>query len=209
MKNVAIGIAALALASAASAQMRITEWMYSGASGEFVEFTNIGNAAIDMTGWSYDDDSRTPGVVDLSAYGVVQPGQSVILTELTAVEFRTNWALADSLGIIGENSANLSRNDEINLFDSSAALVDRLTFGDQNFPGSIRTQNKSGSTELENLGANTVLTWDLAAVGDVYGSFTSSGGDVANPGIYTLVPAPGTLLLTVVAGFVGARRRRA
>ena len=41
--------------------MRITEFMYSGTNGEFVEFTNVGNAALDLSGWSFDDDSRTPG----------------------------------------------------------------------------------------------------------------------------------------------------
>src|SRR5690606_455369 len=41
--------------------MRITEWMYSGASGEFVEFTNMSDQPIDMAGWSMDDGGATPG----------------------------------------------------------------------------------------------------------------------------------------------------
>ena len=50
-------------------QMRITEFMYSGASGEFVEFTNVGHVAINMTGWSFDDATRNPGAHDLSGFG--------------------------------------------------------------------------------------------------------------------------------------------
>ena len=29
--------------------------------GEFIELMNIGNTPIDMTGWSFDDSSRTAG----------------------------------------------------------------------------------------------------------------------------------------------------
>lgn len=70
-------LAALLAAGTASAhaQVRITEWMYSGNPGEYVEFTNLGPAAVDFTGWSFDDDSRTPGVFSLSGFGVVQPGE--------------------------------------------------------------------------------------------------------------------------------------
>jgi hypothetical protein len=59
--------------------MRITEYMYSGLGGEFIEFTNRSDAPIDMTGWSYDDDHAVPGAFSLSAFGVVQPGESVVL----------------------------------------------------------------------------------------------------------------------------------
>ena len=41
------------------AGIRITEWLYSGSRGEFIELTNTSDSAIDLTGWSYDD-SRTP-----------------------------------------------------------------------------------------------------------------------------------------------------
>ncbi len=71
----------------ADAQMRITEYMYAGVNGEFIEFTNVGAAPIDMTGWSFDDDSAIPGTVFLTAFGVVNPGESVILTESPAALF--------------------------------------------------------------------------------------------------------------------------
>ncbi len=57
----------VATGGAANAQMRITEWMYSGTGAEFVEFTNIGASAIDLTDWSYDDDSAAAGAFVLSA----------------------------------------------------------------------------------------------------------------------------------------------
>src|ERR1044071_9613676 len=86
---VVLGFAALAT-SLASASMRISEWMYQGASGantECIEFTNVGGPAVDMTGWSVDDNTEFPGCTSLSAFGIVSPGQSVILTEQDATLF--------------------------------------------------------------------------------------------------------------------------
>jgi hypothetical protein len=168
--------------------MRITEWMYQGASGEFVEFTNTSGDPIDMTGWSFDDDRATPGSFDLSAFGTVQPGESVIITESSAAAFRAAWGLGPGVKIIGELGAtagnNLSRNDTIHLFDASYNVVDRLAYGDQAFPGTIRTQNRSGQTCRESLGEDLAALWDLSAPGDVYGSFASTAGDIGTPGSY-------------------------
>lgn len=196
-------------------QMRITEWMYNPltGSGEFVEFTNIGNTPIDMTGWSYDDDSRTPGSVSLSGFGTVAPGQSVILTEVASATFIANWGLS-GVTVIGPHSNNLGRNDEVNLYDANGLLVDRLTYGDQNFPGTIRTAGISGWTCLQNLGANNVYGWQLSVVGDQQGSYNAGTGDRGNPGVFVGVPCSlcstclgdadqnGSIALADIAAFV-------
>ncbi|MBL9031364.1 MAG: CotH kinase family protein [Phycisphaerae bacterium] len=174
----------------ATGGMRITEWMYSGTSGEFVEFTNISAAPIDMTGWSFDDDHASPGAFDLSAFGIVQPGESVVLTEASAAAFRTAWNLSaavkviGNLGAVGVGGNNLARNDIIHLYDSTNQLVDRLRYGDQTYPGTIRTQNISGQTCRESVGQDTVGAWVLSAVGDPYGSYTSAAGERGSPGVF-------------------------
>jgi len=202
-------------AGSASGQMRITEWAYSVDGGEFVEFTNVGGAPIDLTGWVYDDNSRIsiPGPgdattgLDLSAFGVVAPGQSVVITEATEAAFRTNWGLAASIGVIGGYTNNLGRADEINLFDSAANLVDRLTYDDQNIPGSPRTQDFSGNPiSAAALGANDSTQWTLSFVGDAYGSYTALTGEVGKPGSY--IPAPASAALMGLAGLVAGRRKR-
>ncbi|MGD8452719.1 MAG: carbohydrate-binding domain-containing protein [Phycisphaerae bacterium] len=169
-------------AQLAVGEMVISEWMYGGADGEFVEFTNTGPYTVDMTGWSFDDDSAIPGTVDLSAFGVVEPGESVILTEATAVDFAVAWGLS-GVAIIGDLSANLSRNDQINLYDAGDGLVDQLSYGDETYPGTPRAQNASCNIPDSDYGYTIAQTsWVLATVGDAYGSWLSAGGDVASPG---------------------------
>ncbi len=177
-------------AAQAAANMKITEYMYSGGDGEFIEFTNVGDTAQDMTGWSFDDNSELAGSVDLSAFGVLQSGESAILTETDAETFRAAWNLCPSQKIIGGNSDNLGRDDEINLYDSTGALVDRLTYGDDvAFPGTIRTQNISGVVSVAGLGANTIADWSLSSIGDAEHSTTSTHGDIGSPGRSTRITA--------------------
>lgn len=206
MKTTITMLVAAGAAAIANADIRITEWTYSSDDGEFIEFTNVGAADIDMTGWSFDDDSRSPGTINLSAFGIVQPGESVILSEPDAATFRASWSLSASVDIIGGNAANLGRNDEINIYDSGANLIDRLTFGDQNIPGTIRTQNISGNALPADLGTNNVAAWFFSAPGDEFGSSFGAAGSFANPGTY--IPAPGAIALMGLATLATGRRRR-
>jgi len=208
-------IAAALAAGGAQAQVQITEWMYNGngGTGEYVEFTNLGTAPVDFTGWSFDDDSRLAGTVSLSSIGVLAPGESALLTEGAVADFRAVWGLAAGAKLVGSNTTNLGRADEINLFDGSGALVDRFAYGDVAFPGTVRAQNFSGNplTLADLVPLTATPGWVLASVGDGFGSYASTLGDVGNPGVFAPVPEPGTLaLLLAGAAVVGgvARRRR-
>lgn len=203
----ALLVLAVAASAHAAGQVRITEWMYNPASGagEFIELTNIGDMSIDVSGWSYDDDSRIPGSFMFGPVGLLAPGESLVLTESTEADFRARWSLAPTVKVLGGVTNNLGRNDEINIYDAMNALVDRLTYGDQNFPGSIRTQGRSGNPLDGALGANNPFLWVLASVGDIYGSYAASTGDIGNPGFFIPSPAAGIVCMTAL---IGLRRRR-
>jgi len=176
-------------AAAATPEVRITEWMYNpvNSSGEFIEITNVGGSPVDLTDWSFDDDSRTPGAVSLASLGSLAAGESAIITESTAATFRGEWSLGAGVKILAGNSTNLGRADEINIFGGpdAADLVDRLTYNDQG-TGTVRsprTQGISGEpTSGAALGANDASQWQFSAVGDADKAWASSTGDIGSPG---------------------------
>ncbi len=214
IRKLSLFIVALAAAAAVGnrptfAAMQITEWQYNGS--EYVEFTNIGGPAVDMTGWSFDDNSRTAGSFSLSSFGLVQPGQSVVLSEEAAAAFRTRWNLSASVSVIGLNDNNLGRSDEINLYNGTT-LVDRLTYNDQG-AGDVagpQTSNVSGNPlTLSAVGVNKASLWKLSVPGDVYGSYTSAtGGFIGNPGVFSLVPEPAAWTMAAIAMTALVRRRK-
>ncbi|MAR90044.1 MAG: lamin tail domain-containing protein [Pseudomonadota bacterium] len=205
----------LGAAQANAAGIYITEWMYKGNGDEFIELTNLSGSAVDFSGWSYDDDSRTPGTFDLSGFGLVADGESVILTEANAADFRTDWGLDGAVRVLGGVSNNIGRSDEINIYESfngsTFPLADVLTYSDEDFPGSIRTDEVSGNPgTLAALGANDVSAWVSSAVGDSFNSYFSISGDLGNPGQFNPVPLPAAawLFISGLAGLFGARLGR-
>lgn len=170
--------------------VRITEFMYKaeGSPGEFVEFTNLGPSAVDMTGWSEDDSTRQANKSQhsLSAFGIVQSGQSVIFTEADPNAFRAAWNLPSNVAVIGPYSNdNLGNGDEINLYDASGGLVDRLTFGSNPRADGVSAVPVSASV----IGTNNIGGWVLSQDG-VAGAYHALGGDIGSPGFSPFAPAP-------------------
>ncbi len=173
--------------------IQLTEFMYSGNHGEFAEFTNRSATPIELSGWVVKDDQLgLPGFA-LAPLGVLQPGESFVVTDAIAADFRAAWNLPASakvlgqMGAVGVGGSNLGRSDQIHIFDQNGILIDRLFFGDQTFTGTIRTQNFSGQAPCSALGQNVIASWQLSAVGDSYGSVQSNPTatnlrDVGTPG---------------------------
>ncbi|HWK27365.1 MAG TPA: DUF3616 domain-containing protein [Solirubrobacter sp.] len=215
LRLAAVSVAIFGLAAdAAAGQIRITEWMYNTAGdapGEWVELTNVGDAPVSLNGYSYDDDSRTPGVFSLSGLGTLAPGESGVFTEVDPAAFRADWKLCAGTKVIGPYSNNLGRADEINVYDGAGQLADRLTYGDQTV-GGPRTNGVSAWVPRAALGANDARQWVPSAVGDAEGSVAAASGSIGSPGRSTLggfdpCTAPGGPTLTaeqpIVAGTVG------
>lgn len=183
--------AALALLSgSAAAQIRITEFLYSGLDGEFIELTNVGAAPVDLFGWSLDDQTATAGTFDLSAAGVVAPGASIVVTDRIEANFVAAWGLSGVTVLGGNAVAPFGRDDEIHVFDAFGAAVDVLRYGDQDFPGTVRAQFVSAHGCDGALGVDDVYLWRAAAAGDPWQSTTSTNGDVGSPGVHPSVSCP-------------------
>ena len=155
-----------------SAQVEITPKLFFRANPPTL--INRRSAPIDLTGWSFRDDQVNLPGFSLSAAGILQPGDSVVITDNVDANFRTAWNLAANVKVIGQLGAvgvggqNLGRSDQINIYDFSDTLIDRLTYGDQTIIGSICTQNISGQAPCSALGQNTIAAWVFSSAGDVY-----------------------------------------
>ena len=216
-----ISAAALAIATcaiqSASAGVFITEFNSTSSVGnnEFVEFTNTGSSAVDMTGWSEDDSGATPNKSghSLSAFGMLQPHESAIFTEADPNAFRTFWwgsvaAAPAGLKIIGPyTNDNLSSSaDAVTLFDGSGTLVDRLDYPGTPAGGAAAgvTRNPGSASALGILGVGKNSLWINSTSGDAFGSFAAAGNAnlIGNPGSYP-VPEPASIVL-VILGAIGA-----
>lgn len=188
--RLACTLAAAALAANAQAQIRVTEFMYFGADGEFIELTNVGGSPVDLTGWSLDDQTAMPGTFDLSAAGIVAPGESIVVTDRDAANFSASWSLAGVVVLGGNAVAPIGRNDAIHVFDDASQPVDVLRYGDEDFPGTIRTTGASGHGCEAALGVDDIYRWTRAEIGDAWGSIISVNGDVGSPGTHVSVDCP-------------------
>lgn len=183
-------VTAPAAQAAGGGEIRITEWAYD--TSEFSEYTNVGDAAVDLTGWSWSDSPATPGVLDLTPLGTILPGESFVLTDTTPDAFRTTWGLPATVKVLTVPDANkLQRGDELNLFDASDALVDHLAYADNGAAGGPRTNSSSAWIPDGSLGANAASTATLSSSGDAVGSWAAAGltSFTGSPGYSSFVPA--------------------
>ena len=181
-----------ALALPLSAQLRITEVMSNSnhsdtaANGDWFEITNTGSTAVNIAGYSFDDDDRRAGASGSFPAYVLQPGISMmVLNDASDATFRSLWNLDPSIRVIANaeisNFPGLgSGGDEVNLFNNSGGLVDRFTFGAATEGFSFAKYN-DGQPVPGDLSSNSVL-----------GAYESDdpGEDIASPGISSNVPAP-------------------
>ena len=181
-----------ALALPLSAQLRITEVMSNSnhsdtaANGDWFEITNTGSTAINIAGYSFDDDDRLAGASGGFPAYVLQSGASmIVLNDASDTTFRSLWNLDLPIRVIANaeisNFPGLgSAGDEVNLFNNSGGLVDRFTFGAATEGFSFAKYNDGQSVPGE-LSSNGVL-----------GAYESDdpSDDIASPGISSDVPAP-------------------
>jgi hypothetical protein len=178
----AIALMSCGVVSASPQGLRITEFTYNSASGEFLELTNLGTTTLNLAGWSIDDVEAVPGAFDLTQGGLLAVGASIVITTEPAAQFRSAWGLTSG-GVLGDNdTAKLSRTDTIHVFNPAGLVVDRLSFGDEVFEYTVRTLNVSAYVCPEAVGANDPYGWRRSVVADGQGSWTSAGGDVGSPG---------------------------
>ena len=219
-----------AAVNSAGASIRITEFMSEGQGltgpgtganrqREFFELTNLGDTAVDISGWSYNDNNANDPLNFGDSFGLVAPHESIILTQMVPADFRSYWGLNASVRIYSfGNLSNLGNADTINIYNSATqnagTLVDSLAYtSDLRGSGISRNRPYGGDGQSPN------SAWVDSKVGDAFGSYLAPNPifppgveyiDLANPGVYA-VPEPSTIALGVVGVatlIAGVARRR-
>ena len=181
------------LALPLSAQIRITEVMSdsqhssSAANGDWFEITNTGTSAVNIGGYSFDDDGPSPGKSGqiFPSYSIPAGASIIVLKESSAATFRTLWNLPATVKIFTEaevpNFPGLSASgDSVFLFNSGSSVVSEFTFGAAT-PGSSFARFTDGTSVPGNL-----------SVDGLFGAYFSddSSEDVGSPGTAALPPSP-------------------
>jgi hypothetical protein len=227
------------VASDATAQVRITEFMSEGQGDilqgnggrrqrEFFEITNVGLSSVDVSTWSWNDNNANDPHNWGPSIGSIAAGESIVFTQMTAADFRSYWGLGETVRIFSYlQLSNLGNADTINIYNSftqgSATLVDSLTYtADARGSGISRNRPFGGGT-----GQYPNSAWIVSSLGDSFESrFAPSPTGFPpnfpqpttgfNQADYidlanpgVYVPAPGVAALLAVGGACMARRRRA
>ncbi len=215
MKKSLIGLlAAVAAVTAipAHAAVSITEvapWASgnSPVAADWFELTNTGASAVDITGWSMDDGSATPGVAPLTGVTSIAAGQSVIFIEgdgsanATFIDtwFGGNAPAGFAIGnYIGGGVGFGTGGDGVNIFNAANALQAGVSFG-----------ASTAEFSFDNAAGLNGSISQLSAVG-VNGAFLSAdGNEIGSPGAIAAVPEPANLAMMLAGlGLVGVAVRK-
>jgi hypothetical protein len=209
MRIAAVVTMLLSMSFMSRAQLRITEVMSSSShantsvNGDWWELYNSGASAIDLTGYSWDDNTVTPGSADFNGL-TIGPGQAIVIVQENIGAEQT-WK--DLWGISGITVLNLgntefqnfsSGGDEVHLYNPSSIEIASVSFGAATSGYSFEWDSAGNSLGLSVLGENGAFQATLDAGG---------GPDIASPGVVSVIPEPSAFTLLALGGLVLIGRR--
>jgi DNA/RNA endonuclease YhcR with UshA esterase domain len=150
---------------------------------DWFEITNYGTTAVDLAGFSWDDDSEVPGTVVLPSI-VVNAGQTAVVwvgTNTNVDAFKANWGINGSSNVtvitaddmIGVAPGLGQGGDAVVLYDTSATPIEVCKAAYANAAAGLSVEFDTNCTFLGN-----------ATIG-VRGAYASVGNDVGSPGNVT------------------------
>lgn len=146
--------------------------------GDWFEVTNYGSTAVDLAGFSWDDNSWNAGTVVFPSI-TVAPGEAIVVAQIDAANeaaFRSTWNLGPWVQVLVNEDfttaqpAFSANGDGVALFDTSATPIEICRAEYTAALAGFSAEFDTACTYLGN-----------ASVG-VRGAYSSTGGDVGSPG---------------------------
>lgn len=109
----------------------ITEINSNAGGGDFFELYNYGTAAINLTGWKWDDDSAAStdaAAVTFPALSLAAGERLVVVAAANATAFNTAWSNPVAT-VVALGGPGLGKGDAVVLFDSSGKVAAALNYG--------------------------------------------------------------------------------
>lgn len=222
-KGIAAILITIALGLQTQADLIITEVMSNSdhpggaGNGDWFEIYNNGASAVDLIGYSWDDDSNTAGTHTFGSVTIAAGGFVLVVDENATLA--PYWK-DDVWGITAPNVTVLdnatmdfsgfgSGGDSIYLYDASSNQVASVTFGDSDVGGKTFAWDASGnylgfSTNGVN-GAYVALLDGNDGAADDNPALYGVGIDVGSPGV---VPEPATFAMLGIGGLMAMAIRR-
>jgi hypothetical protein len=192
------------------ADLVITEAMSSSshtataADGDWWELYNSGSSAVDLTGYSWDDNTATAGSASFGSLTSIGADQAIIICQETKgaeAAWETLWGISGVtvINLGNKEFQNLgSSGDEVHVYNASSVEVASVSFGTATTGHSFEWDSAGNYLGISVLGENGAFQ----ATADAGG-----GPDIASPGVVvTAVPEPGMSSLLLLGGFLAVCR---
>jgi hypothetical protein len=184
-------------------QVRITEVMSNSGTGgtaDWIELTNLGSTAVDITGWKVDDNSFLfTAALDLTGITTIPAGKSVIFMETAAPltdipAFKAFWGSSVNNITVGSYTGSgiglSSTGDGAVIFKADQTEVTRVSF-----PTAANTSGKSFYFSY-NADGSIVDNAVVSVLGTINGTLsnqvtltsTNALGNIGSPGTAIVLP---------------------
>lgn len=177
----------------------ITEINSNAAGGDFFEIYNYGTAAIDLTGWKWDDDSANFSDAAVATFGAVSLGAGqrlVVLAAATSTAFNTAWSNPVA-SVVALGGPGLGKGDAVVLFNATGKVVAALNFGAAGITA-------SDGTVIATAAASAGVTYVAAThAGQAYGGVSAASSAVWD-GLSTATPTYRAAQVGVLGGVAQA-----
>jgi len=179
---------------------------------DYFEITNYGAVAVNLEGFTWDDDSRSFATGQAWAFPAgtsIAAGESVVITSADPAAFRAWWGLDETVQVLQTvGSPGLGQGDGIAFFDHNGRELFYVTYAAGGFVRPDGSLAIGGHAGVSGGGIDSdALVWDVssgvlapryvAAEVGVLGAFqAATGSDVGSPGSGALdIPQQYTLQL--------------